>query len=81
MLRVSFNGLGLFADEGKHKGAALGYLYGTSLQLYGATNFKKYGGLSWQHGRHVRFEVDPEIVKGLAVWVEAERKPRRKHRR
>lgn len=78
MLRVSFGGLSLFAHEGKHRGAAMGNLYGSRLELYGATNFEKHGGLSWQKGKHEWYSVDPSAIQKMAVWVEEDKNRKKK---
>src|SRR5712671_4416038 len=56
-------GLGLFASEGKHRGAGLGYCEPTVLHLYGADNFSKHGGLSWCKNRDQHTEYRPRLSK------------------
>ena len=48
LLSISF-GFGIFAAEGRHSGAGMGYFYPPSeLRLYGLWNFRRNGGMAWQ---------------------------------
>lgn len=70
LLRVSF-GYGLFAHEGKHRGACFGNLWdGDTLELYGAANFQKRGGLAWQRHPRERFKAGVQEIKAAAEWVD-----------
>lgn len=71
MLRISF-GYGLFASEGKHRGACFGTLYSDKdLELYGAENFAKRGGLAWsRYGQRERFVATNKELFEAATWVD-----------
>lgn len=53
-------GYSLFAGEGEHRGAGLGFFYnswgGGLLRLYGAENFAERGGSAWCHHGHESWE-------------------------
>ena len=81
-LRVT-GGWGLFATEGKHRGAALGsiYLDGTLL-LYGRKRFAKWGGRAHNHpGGDYYMHWSGGRWRGWLRWNRRERWVRGKVRR
>ena len=69
-------GRGLFAADGKHKGAGMGTLSleDGRLELYGAQNFERNGGLAWQHAGEMEHWKSPYGVPGDLLYVREELK-------